>query len=149
MAAKCQYAKQLGVEAKAWMRAHPAETASLVMRHVRQYIVPPAWFFETWGRGGPGIDLRRFLLGAITLTAFFALMTRVFLDSRYFYIGAVLGPLVLPYIVVQPILRYRYLVATLLVFIACDGVARLVGWLRARRRRQPAYPAAPDAVAAG
>jgi hypothetical protein len=144
-----QYAKQLGVEAKAWMHEHPGETASLVLRHVRQYIVPPAWFFETWGRGGPGIDLRRFLLGAITLTAFFGLMTRVFMDSRYLYIGAVLGPLVLPYIVVQPILRYRYLVATLLVFIACDGVARLIDWLRARQRRQADRPADPEAIAAG
>jgi hypothetical protein len=26
---------------------------------------------------------------------------------------------------VQPILRYRYLVSTLLIFAACDGMARL------------------------
>jgi 4-amino-4-deoxy-L-arabinose transferase-like glycosyltransferase len=143
------YAQKLGVEAKAWMRLHPRETVSLILRHVRQYIVPPAWFFETWGRGGPGIDLRRFLLGAITLTAFVALMTRVFRDPRYLYVGAVLGPLVLPYIVVQPILRYRYLVATLLVFIACDGVSRLIDWARIYRRPIPERLADLGRVEAG
>ena len=37
-----------------------------------------------------------------------------------------------PYVLVQPTLRYRYLVSSLLIFLAFDGVFRLAQYLRAR-----------------
>jgi hypothetical protein len=37
----------------------------------------------------------------------------------------------LPYILVQPTLRYRYMISTLLIFCALDGAFRLIAHIRA------------------
>jgi hypothetical protein len=37
----------------------------------------------------------------------------------------------LPYALVQPMLRYRYLVETLCLFLAFDGIHQALAWARA------------------
>jgi hypothetical protein len=126
------YSDQVGATARLWIKSHPGQTAELLFRHVRQYIVPPAWFFHTWGKGGQAIEPRRLMLGVIALLGMAALVLRVFKDHRYLYVAAVLALLVAPYIVVQPILRYRYLTSTIFLFLACEGVSRAALWVRSR-----------------
>jgi hypothetical protein len=117
------YAEQIGAHAKAWIQAHPVAALDLFVRHMGEYILPPEWFFHTWGHGGAGIDMRRFLLAGIMLLGIAVLPLRLLKDTRYLYIAAALGLLAAPYVVVQPILRYRYLVSTLILFLACDGLS--------------------------
>ena len=52
----------------------------------------------------------------------------------YAYVLIVTLTASLPYIVVQPTLRYRYLVSSLLIFAACDGTVRLSNYLQDRVR---------------
>jgi hypothetical protein len=58
-------------------------------------------------------------------------------DWRYLYVAAALFLPVLPYAVVQPIIRYRYPIGTLLVFLAADMVWRTSALLLKRPSREP------------
>ena len=137
------YNDGMGVEAKRWMLEHPQGTVSLVLRHVRQLVVPPAWFFATWGDVQPrAVDQRRWLLGLAMLVALAGLPWLAWRNPRYLYLALAMAALALPYLVVQPILRYRYLLYAPSVMLACDVVFRMLGaWWAARAPR--ARPIAP------
>jgi len=49
----------------------------------------------------------------------------------YAYILVAVLTCSLPYILVQPTLRYRYMISTLLIFCALDGAFRLLAYIRA------------------
>jgi hypothetical protein len=49
----------------------------------------------------------------------------------YAYILVAILGCSLPYILVQPTLRYRYMISTLLIFCALDGAFRLIAHIRA------------------
>jgi hypothetical protein len=49
----------------------------------------------------------------------------------YAYILVAVLACSLPYIFVQPVLRYRYMISTLLIFCALDGAFRLIAYIRA------------------
>ena len=72
------------------------------------------------------MTIRRVLITGFDLAGLMALPLLIWRDGRYLYVAAALGPLIAPYVVVQPILRYHYLAWTLLVFLACDGVIRVI-----------------------
>ena len=128
------YSRQLGRETTAWIRANPRDFATIMLRHLREMIVPPKWIFMT----SHGVKLPIFrsiaadtvnLLGLIALAL--GLARR---EIRYLYIAPfVLGP-ILCYLPFQPVIRYVWLIYPPLAFLAAD---LLTGrpW---RRRTSPA-----------
>ncbi len=123
-----------GAIAKRWMIEHPMGTLRLMMRHVRQLVVPPAWFFATWGDAPPrAVEERRWLLGLAMLVSLAGLPWLLWRNPRYLYIALAMAALAAPYVVVQPILRYRYLLYAPSVMLACDLVFRMLAAWLARR----------------
>lgn len=127
------YNTVLAKQTSAWIAAHPEGTAVLLARHVREYFIPPKWFFNPFGTADPpSAMLRGAYLGATALLAVFGMPLLIARNRQYVYVLAAAAMLVMPYLLVQPILRYRYLIYTLSVFLAVDVVATL--WVRYRSR---------------
>ena len=126
------YFKALGDETRAWIASNPGDAARIWARHLGEYYFPPMWFWHTWGTGGPGMELRQALIWAIAALALGSLPFLSRRDPRYLYVACVVFVPALPYIIVQPILRYRYLISTVMVFLAADGSIRLFTGLRRR-----------------
>jgi hypothetical protein len=131
------YAEALGTQAKTWIAAHPTDFVRLCVRHVLQFYFPPKWLWGVYADFGHATEIKQ---GIMWLTAALGLMAAVYeifvRRSRLIY-GAVLALApALPYMVVQPILRYHYLVLAILLFLSCDfavrGIYRLLQGARSR-----------------
>ena len=59
---------------------------------------------------------------------FCTLVVMAYSKRAYAYVLVAVLACSATYIVIQPILRYRYLVSSLLILLAFDGAARLVGF---------------------
>lgn len=128
------YYDELGKRTSAWIAAHPGGTAILLARHLREYFIPPVWFFNQFGRiDSPTAGLRCAYLAVTALLAVFGLPLLIARNRQYLYVLAAATILVLPYLLVQPVLRYRYLIYALTIFLAVDVVTAL--WARYRRAR--------------
>lgn len=128
------YFDRLSAEARDWIVGHPDGTVTLLFRHLRQYLVPPAWFFDTWGPPARATEVRRWILALPMLVGLIGLPFLIASNRRYLYPAFALVLLMGPYIVVQPILRYRYLVWTLVVFLAFAAVSAAFNWWTKRQR---------------
>jgi hypothetical protein len=135
------YAEMLAAETKDWIRSNPAGFVRLSLRHLGEMLFPPAWYWTMFGSGSRGTFVKLALNWAVTLLALAGIAwgyRRT--GTRYLYVAFfALLPLI-PYMLVQPTLRYRYLILSLFVFIAADFLARL--W--ARLSKPP-----PEAALAG
>jgi hypothetical protein len=127
------YYHDRGREAQTWIAAHPVDFLRLSVRHFVQFYLPPRWFWFTFGTEGRIVSLRQALAWITTLAGLATLLAMVWRKRAYAYLLAVTLACSLPYIFVQPILRYRYLVSTLLIFTALDGVGRLLRCLHTQR----------------
>jgi hypothetical protein len=75
------------------------------------------------------------LSALLTLTAFAGLAMRLARRGWiYFYVAAPIVALALPYILAQPRIRYRYVIASLITFLAFDAIARYLRDARATAR---------------
>jgi hypothetical protein len=130
------YYHTLGQQVRDWITAHPWEFLNLCGRRFIEFFLPPRWFwFLFWDGPVHLLDLRQLVIWAATLGGLATLLVMAPRHRPYAYIlVAVLG-CSLPYIMVQPILRYRYMISTLLIFCALDGAFRLFAYLR--RQRHP------------
>jgi hypothetical protein len=126
------YADALKVQTQAWVDVHPGDFAVLTGRHLGSMLFPPRWYFSRVSRSTLPRLASHWLVSALGLLGIALAAAR--LRARYYYL--IIGTLVplLPYALVQPTLRYRYLIFALLVYFACDAVARLVN----ARRGHPA-----------
>lgn len=138
------YSKLLGARTMLWMRAHPADVATIWLRHLREMIFPDKGPFMT----AHGKALPVFRAAMVDLLAAFGLAGIVMAirrrDSLYAYmIGFAVIP-ILCYVPFQPVARYLWLVYPPLTCLAADTAGRL--WtvlVRGRRRPEPAVvPAA-------
>lgn len=127
------YARHMGDEARAWIAAHPADFARLCLRHLREYYLPPPWLWDT-NRKVADAASQSALQGLIALLGLAGMAVALWRCSRRFMLPAImlLAP-ALPYIITQPILRYRYIAFGLLVMFAADLLGRL--WQAALQRR--------------
>jgi hypothetical protein len=128
------YYHALGQQVRDWIAAHPWEFLNLCRRRFIEFFLPPRWFWSTFW-GFPAlvrlVGLRQFVVWATALGGLATLFVRAPRQRPYAYILiAVLG-CSLPYILVQPMLRYRYMISTILIFCALDGAFRLFAYLRA------------------
>jgi hypothetical protein len=108
---------------EAWMGQHPSGALKIAARHVREFYFPPRWMFFA---GNPKFSpLRQAWVWTVAFVGFLSLGVKLARkDWRYVYVGAPLLLLMLPYVLAQPILRYRYPVGGFLVFLAADMVWR-------------------------
>lgn len=133
------YARALGNEARAWIRAHPAQAAMLTLRHAREYLLPPpyVWRYEKDRHVAVARSAVHSAIGALGVAGMVVALVAAW--RRFRFAALLMVAAALPYVVVQPVIRYRYLIAGLLVMFAADLVAR------AARRLAPGIQAAPGA----
>lgn len=144
-----RYAQGLGKEARAWMLANPIDTARLTLRHLGQFYFPPSWFWEIYEEGSVGIGLKQALTWAISLLGLVGVALALCRRRQQFQYLAIMALVpCLPYLIVQPVPRYRYLVYAPLVFFSAYLIVSLLQWLRARFAR-PARRRRTVATAAG
>ena len=129
------YYHQLDGEARNWIANHPGEFLRLSARHLTEFFLPPKWFWTTFSTEARFPELRQVLVWITTLAGLASLAAMTWKKRAYAYLLIVALAASLPYIVVQPTLRYRYLVSSLLIFAALDGTARLTNYLRQGRAR--------------
>jgi hypothetical protein len=106
---------------EAWIGQHPSGALTIAARHVREFYFPPRWMFFA---GNPKFSpLKQAWVWTVAFVGFLSLGVKLARkDWRYVYVGAPLLLLMLPYVLAQPILRYRYPVGGFLVFLAADMV---------------------------
>jgi hypothetical protein len=123
------YARRLGAETWAWVFSHPIQAASIWLRHLREFFFPPLWLWAYTGTADPGMVVRMVVVNIIAALGIAGLVVAL-LRRRWQYLY-LLPPIVLiplPYILAQPLVRYRYVIASLLIFLAAD----CLGWLTKR-----------------
>ncbi|RZM14223.1 MAG: hypothetical protein EOP67_64645, partial [Sphingomonas sp.] len=130
------YADRLGAEAKAWIAAHPAQFAALCVRHGVQFYFPPAWQWNLYvdsPTNTMGVKLLLvYLFSALGLLG--AVAGLVLWRGPALYPAVMLLVPVVTYAVVQPVLRYHYLIHGISIFLAVEFVRRVVGMVAANRR---------------
>lgn len=125
------YYHALGQQVRDWIAAHPWEFLHLCGRRFIEFFLPPRWLWSPMEDVPTHqIGLRQLVVWAAALGGLATLFVMAPRQRPYAYIlVAVLG-CSLVYTVVQPWLRYRYMISTLLIFCAFDGAFRLAAWMR-------------------
>jgi hypothetical protein len=136
------YSEKLGAEARAWIGSNPVSFARLAVRHLIEFLFPPRWYWSQFGGNessrttGPKMAVH-WILSALGI---FGIVYGVFrVNYRYLYPAAMTSIPVIPYIFVQPTLRYRYIIFGLLVFLSCDFVVRIAARITAPANRTLRY----------
>jgi hypothetical protein len=125
------YADKLGASATAWIRQNPGAFARLCFRHLGEYYFPPTWHWNIYIEHGwtvlPKAALQ-WLISALALSGIAYTLLTSARRYRYLIIMAIVPTL--PYMIVQPVPRYRYIVYGLSLFFA----VRFMAWMLARVR---------------
>lgn len=119
------YFARLQRETIAWVVANPRDFIGLTLRHLRQILFPDVWMFPDAPALGPTpvrLALHWFVSAYGLVGIGFALVR---LGRRYRYAAIMTLVPIVPYLIVQPTLRYRYLIFGLLTFFAFDVLSRL------------------------
>ncbi|MGI4879653.1 MAG: hypothetical protein ACRYG4_19430, partial [Janthinobacterium lividum] len=124
------YYELLGQRLGRWVSGDPASAAVLLARHVRDYFIPPSLMtFQT--SNTRSATLRLAFLAASAVLAIAGAPILIARNERYIYVFVAMGIMILPYILVEPIIRYRYLIYTLSVFLSVEIIR--VSWARLLR----------------
>ncbi len=121
-----EYAAALGRQSMDWIRAHPGDAAHIALRNLRQFWFPDPWQWSPFGGAVvPEYMAKSIATWIIGVLGFFGLMLGLRQDwTRWTYVALATVLPCAPYLLVQPVPRYRYLVSTLLVFLAFEGIRR-------------------------
>lgn len=134
------YSRALGQEARAWIADHPGTALGLAARHVAELLFPPTWYWTLFSDAGRGTMLKAALNWAISLLALAGLAWSLLraADRRWIYPAILTLVTLLPYALVQPTLRYRYLVFALHVYYASTFCVLLAArWLQSAKGSLP------------
>ena len=125
------YMDRLAAATKTWERDHPIDTVRIAARHLVEFWLPPRWSWRIFNNDAPLVVTRQVFIWATTLAAFAALAWRLVQAplGPGLYLACVLIIPSLPYALVQPIQRYRYLVVVLTYFLAADFAARIAAYV--------------------
>ncbi len=129
------YFDKLSRDTKQWIAQNPASFAKLTFRHLVEFFLPPSWYWQQFGGEGKGTGSKMYLNWAISIFGLCGLaygLYRRFPDYIYLFLMTLVP--VVPYIVVQPTLRYRYPILGLLVFLSADLLIRLASRIVTQRR---------------
>jgi hypothetical protein len=127
------YYHALGQQVRDWIAAHPSEFLHLCGRRLIEFFLPPRWLWSIfWGVPAEVhlVGLRQLVVWAAALGGLATLLVMAPRERPYAYILVAVLSCALPYIVVQPLLRYRYMISTLLIFCVLDGAFRLIAHVR-------------------
>jgi hypothetical protein len=117
------YSRLWTARTEAWIGQHPLAALKIAARHIWEFYMQPRWMW--WPGTGP-VSIKQALMQTFTVLGFASLVVGLACrDWRYLYVAAALVLPMLPYIVGQPIGRYRYPVNGLLVFLAADMISRV------------------------
>jgi hypothetical protein len=123
------YARRLGGEAMAWARAHPGDFVTLSLSHLRQIYFPPAWHWALWTESthaSKGTYLKMAICWALGVFGLAGAVAALLVwKGPAIYVALLALVPSLPYIFVQPTLRYRYLLLLPLMFLAAELLVRL------------------------
>lgn len=132
------YFATLGAEARGWIADHPAAAGGIVLRHLRELYFPPAWLFDQYATRARNILPKRIVVWAVSGLGLAGLAAGLIATPRrYLFALLTIAFPTLIYIIVQPTLRYRYVIAGLLTFLAANLVWRLVAALISSPARSP------------
>jgi len=113
-----------------WIREHPVSALKITARHVWEYYFPPRWMW--YPDTGIIAIFEQAVMWIIAAIGFVGLGGRIAgRDWRYLYVAAALLLTMLPYALVQSVVRYRYPIGALLVFLAADLIVRATNRQRA------------------
>ncbi|MGI4877967.1 MAG: hypothetical protein ACRYG4_10850, partial [Janthinobacterium lividum] len=130
------YAKALGAQAERWIAAHPIAFIELSLRHLRQYLFPPAWMWHIYGPRVAGSSGKAALAGLLSAAGLAGLLVGLLQSPRsYRFVAILLLVPPLAYAIVQPVPRYRYLIFGVSLFLAVDLGARVIALARGRYAR--------------
>lgn len=119
------YSRKLGDETWQWVRAHPLQAIQIWLRHVREFYFPPPWMWHHSGQPDVTSPFRWLSVNVIAGLALFGLgATLVRRQWIFLYMVPPVVLIAVPYVLAQPLVRYRYVIASLLVFLAADALAR-------------------------
>jgi hypothetical protein len=126
------YSRLWTARTEAWIGQHPRAALKIAARHVWEFYMQPRWMW--WPDKGP-VAIREALLRTFTVLGFAGLATGLACrDWRYIYVAAALVLPMFPYVLGQPLGRYRYPVDGLLVFLAADMISRAARFASNRQR---------------
>ena len=141
------YSRLWTARTEAWVGRHPLAALKIAARHVWELYMQPLWMW--WPGKGP-VAIYQALLAVFTALGFAGLIAGLASrDWRYIYVAAALILPVIPYVLGQPLDRYRYPVAGLLVFLAADMISRATRFVLDRRRATHETGALKDAAGEG
>ena len=132
------YARTLGSQSWGWIAAHPLAAATIWLRHAREFYFPPLWLWHHTARPDATMPIRMAIVAIIAALALAGLLEALWRRQWLFlYLVPPVLLLPLPYLLTQPLIRYRYVIASMLVFLAFDCVARLTGRGRHALKHRP------------
>lgn len=130
------YAANLGTEAKHWILDHPLDFFRLSIRHLIQFYFPPTWLWTVYGNFSHSTQIKQ---GFMWLTAALGLISAfgatLVWRGRFLYAATLALAPALTYLIVQPVLRYHYLVTGILIFLTADLVTRCFSVINSRAGR--------------
>ncbi len=127
MGGESPYAAMLGKETNAWIASHPVDFARISLRHLVQFYFPPAWLWDVYGKFSQGTLVKQFVMWATALLGLVGAVCAVVVwRGRFIYAAVAALVPALPYLLVQPILRYHYLVLGILLFLGAELVTRVL-----------------------
>ena len=137
------YAAKLGSEAKGWIATHPLDFARLSLRHLVQFYFPPEWLWTVYGNFSHATLVKQGIIWVTAALGLCGALAGAFVwRGRLLYAATLALIPAIPYLMVQPILRYHYLVSGILLFLAADVIIRALDYsstnLRLRNEHTPA-----------
>jgi hypothetical protein len=138
------YLRDLGVKAKQWIRAHPAQSLRLFAQHTFYFWFPPGPDFYNWRQSVP-MAIYAAIKSLLTLLAIggWIILLRTRRDAGL-CCGAILALFPVVYYVVNWSSRYRAPIEWLLVMLAAVSVAKIAEAAVSRVHRE-----VPEEVTAG
>jgi hypothetical protein len=138
------YYRALGQTAWEWIDAHRWDFLTLCGRRFVEFFLPPRWFWSPYSATPERYTgLRQFIVWLAALGGLATLVAIAPFRRAYAYILVAVMAYSLPYVLVQPDLRYRYPISTLLIFCALDGLFRFLTYFRACRDNRLSVPLPP------
>ena len=132
------YNRQLVAETRRWIASHPSDALKIALRNLWNFYCPPAWFWDRWSDAQirPVSIVRAILFDALSLAGL-ATLAWLLLRRRwlFLYLGVAILLPAIPYVMTFPLLRYRYPISSVLIFLAFAGAMMLAA--RRLSERQP------------
>jgi 4-amino-4-deoxy-L-arabinose transferase-like glycosyltransferase len=125
------YSDALAEQTWRWVSAHRAQAAHIWLRHLKEFYFPPAWLWNPYARADLKSRLQALSLDVISLLAFAAIAASLYRRRwQYLYLAVPIALIAVPYMLAQPRLRYRYVISSMLIFLAADFIRSLWSEIR-------------------